>query len=451
MSLPFDRGELRHHRQRLGITQQEVAEGLARLAWAHEAKAVGVNADMVSKWERGEKQPSRFYRRFIGLLFGTGMAEVGLGLQSSPVADARAGALPGSSVICHLDRDVVLLLPALTEMWEDLILKRRSLLKLLGVVPLSALGEISEGVALRGLADPARPTADTVTGLEALAAKYLRLYQSTDPLELLTPVLAHVRTVSSLLSEHPPLSLRTRLLANYGCVALLAGRLTFFDLRDSAAARGFFTIALDAARESDDRVLAAAALGHASFVPASERNYGAASAYLRGANASAALADVPIVRSWLGAVEAEISTQAGSRVAAFTALEHADDEIQQSGNPAPTWFDFYDGTRLHGFRGYSELIFGHLEAARGSLEHAVAALPEQAGKQRAVVLADLADVHLRSRDLDEACRVAGTAAGVLQRAGYATGTDRLRQFRRHVEPWRQHRAVRMLDEQLSTM
>jgi hypothetical protein len=449
MPLPFDPGQLRVNREIRGLTQQDVAEGLARLAWLHEGKAVGVNADMVSKWERGQKQPSPFYRRLFCLLFEVGPAD--MCLSSGPASPLMEPALPGSSLIDQLDRESALLRPALADMWKDEIVKRRSLLRLLGAVPLAGFERLSDALVLPATPEPLLPTVDTVAGLEVLAARYQRLYDSTEPADLITPVLAHARTLSTMLAGHGPPSLRKRLLAQYGCVTLLAGRLSFFDLRDSAAARGHFTVALDAARESEDRLLAAAALGHASFVPASERNYRAADDYLRGAMAFAATTDVALLRSWLAAVEAEISTQAGSCDAAMAALDHAGDEIEKSSSPVPGWFDYYDRTRLDGFRGYSYLTFGRIEESQSSLGRAISALPVRAAKQRAVLLADLATVHLRNRDVDEACRTAGTASAALQQAGYATGADRLRQFRTDVEPWSQHRAVRMLDEQLSTM
>jgi DNA-binding transcriptional regulator YiaG len=49
---------LREQRMLKAMTQQEVAQQVERLAWLLERRRVGVNADMVSKWERGQKQPS---------------------------------------------------------------------------------------------------------------------------------------------------------------------------------------------------------------------------------------------------------------------------------------------------------------------------------------------------------------------------------------------------------
>jgi transcriptional regulator with XRE-family HTH domain len=69
---------LQHYRHRLGLTQEQVAEELGRLAWEHFGVRVGVDAQMVSKWERGEKRPSRFYRQLLCLLYSTTEEQLGL-------------------------------------------------------------------------------------------------------------------------------------------------------------------------------------------------------------------------------------------------------------------------------------------------------------------------------------------------------------------------------------
>jgi transcriptional regulator with XRE-family HTH domain len=59
---------LREARQDRGWTQQETADQLARLAWLRFDEHVGVNADMIAKWERGEKNPNPRYRELLCLL-----------------------------------------------------------------------------------------------------------------------------------------------------------------------------------------------------------------------------------------------------------------------------------------------------------------------------------------------------------------------------------------------
>jgi transcriptional regulator with XRE-family HTH domain len=53
----------------LRLTQEQVAEQVALIAWERFAVRVGVDARMVSKWERGEKRPSRLYQECLRLLF----------------------------------------------------------------------------------------------------------------------------------------------------------------------------------------------------------------------------------------------------------------------------------------------------------------------------------------------------------------------------------------------
>src|SRR2546427_12459149 len=69
---------LRAQRARLGLTQQEVAEALAVLAWEHDHEQLGVDADMVSKWERGAKRPRRLYRRLLCMLYNSTEEDLGL-------------------------------------------------------------------------------------------------------------------------------------------------------------------------------------------------------------------------------------------------------------------------------------------------------------------------------------------------------------------------------------
>ena len=67
---------LKAQRARMGLTQQEVAEALAALAWEHDHEQLGVDAAMVSKWERGEKRPSGASLKLLSLVEKKGLATV---------------------------------------------------------------------------------------------------------------------------------------------------------------------------------------------------------------------------------------------------------------------------------------------------------------------------------------------------------------------------------------
>lgn len=70
-------------RRSLGLTQQGLADRLAELAWSTRRARVGVNADMVSKWERSQKRPSALYADLLTRL--SGVAGVDLGAVSHAV------------------------------------------------------------------------------------------------------------------------------------------------------------------------------------------------------------------------------------------------------------------------------------------------------------------------------------------------------------------------------
>jgi len=444
---------LRMLREERGWTQQDVADHLGRLAWVHSRERVGANADMVAKWERGVKVPSRRYRALLALLFGVDSDEL------APTHAAKAqnrrpeeGEISGlldslgsaAALLDELGSIGLVIQPKMFSVWKEQILRRRVLLKMVGLTPMV-------GLDLSGAMPPSvKPTADVVSVLDDLANRYQALYHSTAPSALLIPVIAHLETVAELLGDNVTPSTHRKLLANRARVAMLAGRLAFFDLHDTMAARGYYSVALESAREAGDHLQAASALGHTAFIPAAERGYQADLDYVVGANMHVSKRPDRLMSSWLAAVESELHTNAGSISAAQGAIARARSELAANELIGHlSWFDYYDETRLDGFAGYVEPRGGNFLEAQRTLTGALERLPLHAIKQRAIFLADLATVHLNSGDVDQACCVAGMAADQLRRAGYATGSGRLREFRAAVDPWASSVAVRALDEQLA--
>ena len=454
---------LRELREERGWTQQEVADQIARLAWMLYRIRVGVNADMVAKWERGVKGISPRYRELLCLLFGVSAEYLGIG-PATPVRPAAADRAPSAAdhslvtalggaaaVLEQLGPAGGILQPRMFEAWKDDLMRRRALLKLLGMAPAVA--------GLPAMADADRRpksgtlTPDHLTDLDQLADRYQVLYHSTPPAALLTPVVAHLHTLGDLLRQGCAPAERQRLLTNRARVATLAGRLAFFDLHDAMSARAYYTLALEAAREAGDHRQAAAALGHVAFIPAAEHGFHAALDYLRAAASHLGKHPHSPMASWLAAVESELHTNAGNTNAALAAVERAREILGQPSGLAGElpWFDYYNATRLAGFAGYATLRAGRLQDARDALSDALGILPRSAVKQRAIYLTDLATVELRDNDLDQACRRAAEAAEQLHQAGYAAGTSRLQDFRAAVDPWKTSAPVRALDEQLTTL
>jgi tetratricopeptide (TPR) repeat protein len=401
--------------------------------------------------------PESRYRDLLCLLFGVDAQGLGVSGAAQPAAGTRSEPEDGSliatlggaaSLLDQLGAAGAILQPRMFDVWKDELMHRRALLKLMGLATATGFASTFE-------ADPSRsgkPTPDTVQDLDHLADRYQVLYHSTAPAVLMTPVVAHLETLRDLLRQSGAAPVRRKLLANRARVATLAGRLAFFDLRDSLTARGYYNLALESAREAGDHLQAAAVLAHVAFIPAADYSFAAALDYLRAAAQHAAKRPDSRVASWLYAVESEIQTNAGSHAAALVAIDKALETLSKPGLTADLpWFDYYDATRLSGFNGYATLRAGKFEESRTALTEALDHLPRTAIKQRAVFLADVATVELACGDLDQACATAGDAAEQLRQAGYAIGFGRLRDFRSAVGQWSDSTPVRALDEQLAAL
>jgi hypothetical protein len=246
------------------------------------------------------------------------------------------------------------------------------------------------------------------------------MYHSTPPAQLMVPVTAHLELVHDL-TKAAGSDEQRQLLRNHSTVALLAGRLSFFDLQDPMAARSYYGMALDSAREAGDPHLPAATMGHMSFVAADRGHFAAA---------------------------LDIRAKAGEPTEALRAVERAEHALGV-GREAPGWLDYYDATRLAGFMGFAYLTAGRPAEARAALQVAVASLDPGAVKQRAVFLTDLGTTYVHEGEVDQGCELAIQAAVALAQGGYATSAQRLREFRKLVVPWQDRPAVKDLDERLA--
>ena len=448
-------GQLRRARQASGLTQTEVAERLAEIAWFRDRTRLGISAQMVSKWERGEKRPSRRYRDLLCVLYDQSPAA--LGLTSAPTRDpggkrqvcsAQCGGIPWGEVLLALGEPGQLLHGQLIVLWETELLKRRELLKAMGLATVaSTLSTAITPVArTAGATNDLRADPETLKQLGDLATAYQELYHHTAPNVLMAPISAHLRTVDDLLRQGTNTRDERRLLANHSQVAQLAGRLAFFDIQDPFAARAYFTTAYDAAITAGDPSLAAAAVAHLGFVSAAERRLDAAADHLSRAQMHAGRGAPQVISSWLGAINSEIQADAGDAKAALIAIDDAKRNLQDSASAStPSWFDFYDATRLAGFEGYALLRSGRASAAAGELQRALGSLTPSAIKQRTVFLTDLATANVAQGDVDNACDLAIQAATDLKTRSYATCVNRLRTFRASLRRFGAPRAVRRLD------
>ncbi|PJN24077.1 transcriptional regulator [Kitasatospora sp. CB02891] len=284
----------------------------------------------------------------------------------------------------------------------------------------------------------------------AITAAHRQMYWTVAPATLHRSVAEHSVLGEALLGETSGVARRV-LAAALAESLLLLGRIEFFDLRQPAASDATLVRALHAAGAADDQLLGAAILGHAAFVPGwagqreemAERMRGAR-AYARRGNASAE------IHAWLDAVEAECLTKCGDHREALRVLHHASDLLGRAGGVTvlPEWFGWFSTVRLAAFLGHTQLIAGHLPQARTTLTEVLAGLGEEDGKQRVVVLADLAAVEARAGRPAEACQHLEVALDQLRVTWYATGMERVREARRLLIEWQDTAAVQAVDDRL---
>lgn len=437
-----------------GWSREELVEQIKRSMKQADEAEPGLNADIVRRWETGDRKPEPRYRKHLVLVFGAPAGELGLLSTEElamcpahqPAPPETAGLLMNEQLVDAVVKKVMLVLGGNAEFGRHMFLKG-----LLGV-SLGAL--LSNGVAVpnsvEALAGEPRAQLDprSVEAYSAITASQRELYWTSSAVNLLPSVAAHVQLGAGMLRSTSdadgPLS--QFLAAALAESALLAARLNFFDLDSADAAESFFQLAADAAAASQDHSLATAVLAHRAFVPGFAGQEQPARDFLKAAHAHARYGAGPLLRSWLHCVEAEISARTGRSKASLTRIRSAEDALTTTGTD-PVWLDYFDGSRLDGFAGNTLLLAGQNRGAVARLEQAVGGLTEASGKQRAVLLFDLA-AALAPLDADHSLATAQQACDVVGRIPYATALQRVHGVRTAL---RATPHLRQLDERVRAL
>lgn len=282
--------------------------------------------------------------------------------------------------------------------------------------------------ARRAALDP-----QAVAGFAAITAQHRALYWTVPAETMIDPVRSHAELGTELIGATGSSMLRARLAAPVAETALLAARLSFFDVQRPECAGAFFDTARQAAKESGDPALLSAVLAHAAFPAAFAGVAGQARALIRQAIEIGLRGASAEQRSWLYAVQSEVEARLGDGRAATEAIARAEAELGRGGPARPAWLDFYDASRLTGFSGFCQLAAGRPSRAAEALEHNLRSLTPGAGKQRSITLADLAGARARQGEYEESTRLLEAAVDQLGRHWYATGLDRVDAVRRRLE------------------
>jgi transcriptional regulator with XRE-family HTH domain len=94
--LPND--QLREHRLRRGFTLEAEAEALARLVRQQTGKSVGINAEMIGRYERGERRPGPLYQRAFVLLYGASHEQLGFRHPTTAANEELVAQIQGADI-----------------------------------------------------------------------------------------------------------------------------------------------------------------------------------------------------------------------------------------------------------------------------------------------------------------------------------------------------------------
>jgi hypothetical protein len=411
MSRPVGNTRLKAARQHAGYSsQQDFADALSRAAAQLGLGTIEISARQVRRWESATPPwPRAEHQRLLNHLLHLPVEQLGF-TPPWETDDANPSGAPTQRQSPHTASGAALPLPRATTPVQP-----------------STIG-----------ADYA-----------AITVAHRRLYWSVQPAQMHPAVVEHARLGTQLLGETTGVA-RQVLATALAESLLLVGRIEFFDLRQVDDADATFVRALQSAGEADDALLGAAILAHAAFIPGwakrreeTAERMRAARTYARRGPASADFL------AWLDAVEAECETIVGRTREALRLIEHGEALIGAGNDFAsPDWFQWFTPVRLAAFKGNTQLKAGHFVQARETLTAVLDVMPEWDGKQRVVVLGDLAAVEAAQNNPEAACARAEEALDQLAITWYATGMDRVLEVRRSLQDWADQECVQHLDDRL---
>lgn len=414
-----------------GWSRDELVAQVRRSMAAQGEPEPGLNAEVVRRWENGQRWPEPRYRKHLVLLFNLTAAQLGL-LLPDELAVCPDGQVtvernrlrrPDATMVEAVTRKVMLVVDA-----------RRSGLNrnqpsagLLGasLAPLHNLDlPVPTGTDALGRERRSRLDPHAAAAYADITTVHRGLYWRTPADELLPSVAAHTQLGIGMLRSTTNHNHTARRLASAVAEsALLTARLSFFDLAQVVWADEAFDLAQDAVEVAQDHALSAVVLAHRAFVPGFAGHAGPAHEYLRAAQAHARYDAGPLLRSWLHCVEAEICARTGQPKASLTRIRAAEEALSSRGDD-PVWLDFFSEARLSGFAGSVLLLAGSHRAAAPRLRQALDGLGDGQSKQRAVLLFDLAVAQAPS-DAAQALATAHQACELLSQDGYATALQRV--------------------------
>src|SRR5437879_4731155 len=382
--LPRPNELLRMQRRLRGWSHGDVVMGLQRLAAGWGEPEPGVDAAMVSGWERGVSRP---VPRSVGLLcalFELPAEELGLVLdrEARPLVPAR-GAMDDE----WSRRQFVERMADLLRTWAE----PTSIVKP-GSEPWERLQ--------RALTQRTRVDPETVGQLERTTVAL----ENLEPTEvgsraLVGPVTGHLEQISVLLRGSLRPDLRSRLCSIAGETAGIAGWL-HWNLGDTRRAAAYFQSALKAAKEAGDRALGIALVGSSACQSPGTDEPQSRIVQLQGTTDFGLAVATPSNRLWMTAKEADADRRLGQDDQRRRALDRAAGllgQVEAEGDERRPRYMALNAGWLAGEQGASLAELGRTEGARGLLLSALASLGPGGERDRSWLTLALAPTYQKVR------------------------------------------------------
>jgi transcriptional regulator with XRE-family HTH domain/tetratricopeptide (TPR) repeat protein len=431
VAVHYGNPKLREARIRRGWTEDDLAVKLHELAAELGEADCAVDANQVSKWERGVRNPGRFYRPRLCLALEAEPQE--LGFEPTPRAVRDASELR----MRLMKRRVFLAQTAL----------------LAGSLAIPAPGVNITRIAAAMTLRPGRDV-HLHHDLLRIAAGLSQQLDMVAPSSLMPQVLGLLQQERDLLRERSA----TRLVEATIRTAITAGWLSY-NINNRGDAEAYWSYAESLAREIGSNQLLAYCLGvRSSVYSAVPKRAGlpldaaASMSLLEHAISLARVSPSLALRAWLYARRAEEHAVVGSKQAAYSDVERAYKVVGRNHLGSddfpilPTWRD----ARLTRYHGSVAQLVQDYKQAISILTETLDALNPAYLPQRAMALTDLATAHahLPQPEVEFASQLLGQAHAIAAPAGLGEATRRVMEARHQLQQWADSPSVRRLDEQL---
>jgi tetratricopeptide (TPR) repeat protein len=314
------------------------------------------------------------------------------------------------------------------ELDEDGDVRRRDLLRVTGVAAGAAGGGLLADAPWQQLmasVDKSRPVdTATVQLMQDRTADLFDTQYMVPARHVLDSLTNHRATLTALMGNTRTDATRNPLAVMLGETESLIGWL-YFDLGQAAEAANTWRATLKVAKKTGDRALAAYILGNWSYLASSRNDIVPAIRLLHQAEEYVPGNSAPATRSWIAARTAEELARLGDETAALRALERAFTAFDFARpRTERVWTGFFTANRLGGLTVSTYMALNHRNATAAA-DSLLASLSPTYNQARAIALADLTTLAVRTKDVDRANALIEDAVDVTVRTETSLARQRL--------------------------